>query len=181
MSTETCTLDDRALLQRAAQGEKAAFQAFYGRYAGRVLAAVQRKIANRQAAEDLVQEIFVAAWRSAPRYRPDLGEPQSWLAGITHNKLVDHWRHLRRLGIVLAVDAEHLEVAGPAAPSDARLSLDQAWADLTVDQREVISLVYVNGLTFREVARALGVPVGTAKSRAHAALARMRALLEDRR
>lgn len=180
MNAETSASDDRVLLQRAGQGEKAAFQAFYDRYAARVLAAVRLKIGSTQVAEDLVQDIFVAVWLNAPSYRPERGEPRSWLAGITHNKLMDHWRRLRRLGVALGLDTTPLELFVQKPYSDARLGLEQAWEKLTIDQRQVVSLVYVNGLTFGEAARALGVPVGTVKSRMHTALARMRETLKDR-
>ena len=83
---------DLLLLARIAEGDLEAFQAFYDRYAGRVLAYVRQLSRHRDGAEDVVQEVFVAVWRRAASYRPDRGDPMGWLYTITRNKQVDLWR-----------------------------------------------------------------------------------------
>ena len=169
----------RLLLQRIAAGDKEAFQAFYRHYGARVMAVVRKRVVEPPLAEELVQDIFVAAWQSAQGYRADLGDPELWLLGITRHKLQDHWRRLRRmadtLGIASTSSAHDVMFLAP----ETRLALAEALGRLTVDQRRVIDLVYTAGLTFSEASRMLGIPIGTVKSRANAALGKMRAFLSD--
>src|SRR3569623_997793 len=70
---------DAVLLGRIAAGDIDAFQAFYGRYAGRVLAYARQLSRHGDAAEDVTQEVFVAVWRRAASYRPERGDVTGWL------------------------------------------------------------------------------------------------------
>src|SRR5258708_568702 len=83
---------DLSLLARVAEGDLEAFHTFYGRYAGRVLAYVRQLSRNREGAEDVVQEVFVAVWRRAGRFPPARRRPPGWLYTITTNKPADLWR-----------------------------------------------------------------------------------------
>lgn len=167
----------RLLLQRTAAGDKEAFQALYLRYGPRVTAMVRRRIAEPELAEELVQDVFVAAWQTAQGYRSDLGEPELWLLGITRHKLRDHWRRLGRIAEWAGVPWEQPAVEAPLPRPEVRLSIAQALGTLSTEQRRVIDLIYGYGLTFAEAARVLGVPVGTVKSRANAGLGKMKAFL----
>jgi RNA polymerase sigma-70 factor, ECF subfamily len=173
--------DDRLLLKRTATGDKEAFRAFYDRYGRRVVAVIRRRVFDPQIVEELVQDVFVAVWSSAPRYRQELGEPEAWLNGLVRNKLADHWRRMRRVGVALGVGLDPSEEVGEVPRSDLRLSLERALGTLTAEQHRVVSLVYLSGLTLREAALALRTPLGTVKSRINAALRRMRAVLDERR
>jgi len=172
------TPTDPELVERIARADGEAFRELYDRYAGRILAYVRQISRERDAAEDVVQEVFLQVWRKAVSYRPERGEVPGWLYTITRNRLVDRWR--RKGGQVEdeAFDLASLEAAerGP----DGRmldLSLRQALADLSPEQREAIELAYFGGLTYEETAERLALPVGTLKSRIRAALARLRAAL----
>src|SRR5262249_29026234 len=167
----------RLLLQRIAAGDTEAFCALYRRYGPRVTAIVRTRVAERQLVEELVQDIFVAAWQSAQGYRSDLGDPEPWLLGITRHKLQDHWRRLRRIAETVGVPSTSPVPAPAPAPPEARVSIAQALETLSPDQRQVIELIYASGLTFRETSRVLGLSIGTVKSRANAALGRMKAFL----
>ena len=182
VAPNSCTeegADDRLLLERTAKGDREAFRAFYDRCVRRVVAVVRRKVVDPQIVGELVQDVFVAVWSSAPRYRPELGEPEAWLNGLVRNKLADHWRRVRRVGVALGVDLDRLEKVGEVPHCDLRLSLERALGTLTTGQHRVVALVYLSGLTFQEAARALRMPVGTVKSRINAALRSMRAVLEE--
>jgi RNA polymerase sigma-70 factor, ECF subfamily len=162
------------MLQRVAEGDREAFHAFYDRYGARVMAMVRRRVVGHALAEELVQDVFVAAWLGAAGYREEMGAPERWLLGITHHKLQDHWRRMR--GLARAVG--DLDRAGPVssmASGETRLIVEEALAGLPKAQRRVLDLIYVGGLTFAETAHALKVPVGTVKSRVHAALLGLRA------
>lgn len=177
-SLEDGTDSAQMLLRRIAAGDREAFGALYRRYGPRVAAMVRRKVGAPHLVEELVQDIFIAAWQTAQGYRSDLGEPESWLLGITRHKLQDHWRRLARIAATVGIPSE-----GPprgAMPDPAvGLSVAEALRSLSADQCRVIILLYGNGLTCAEAARVLGVPVGTVKSRANAALGRMKAFLSE--
>jgi len=171
----------RLLLQRVAAGDKEAFHSLYREYGPRVAALVRKRVGEPQLAEELVQDIFVAAWQSAQGYRSDLGDPELWLLGIARHKLQDHWRRLRRLAERVRLPSTDVSPDKPCAHPEVRLSLAEALETLSRDQRRLIDLIYANGLTFREASRVLGISIGTVKSRANAALVKMKAFLSESR
>lgn len=167
---------DAALLGRIGEGDMESFQAFYGRYAGRVLAYARQLSRNRDVAEDVVQEVFVVVWRRAASYRPDRGDPAGWLYTITRNKLVDHWR---RTGEPLALEEiDERRLAEVEEPGDLRLSVRQALSRVAPEQRRAIEMAYFGGLTYEETARRLDLPLGTLKSRIRSGLKTLKSLLE---
>jgi len=168
----------RQLLQRVGRGDRDAFQTIYASYGARVLAMVRRQVVVQQLAEELVQDVFVAVWLGARGYREDMGDPEQWLLGITRHKLQDHWRQVRRLVEVMGSHAAQVQAKPRTPDADLRLAVQEALAGLPVEQRSVLDLIYRRGMTFREAARAAGVPRGTVKSRVHAALLTLRALFE---
>lgn len=166
---------DAALLGRIAAGDIDAFQAFYGRHAGRVLSYARQLSRQGDAAEDVTQEVFVAVWRRAASYRPERGDVTGWLYTITRNKLVDLWRRRGEPAELGELDAR---LAGTAEPGDLHLSLRQALSRVAPDQRRAIEMAYFGGLTYEETARRLELPLGTLKSRIRSGLKTLRSLLE---
>ena len=165
--------DAGRLLERVAKGDREAFQTFYDRYGARVMAMVRRQVTVLPLAQELVQDVFVAAWLSAPGYREERGDPERWLLGITRHKLLDRCRLVR--GVATAIGdqtARHLKARVP--DRDARLIIEEGLVGLPTEQRRVLDLIYQSGLTFAETASALGVPPGTVRSRVHAALLSLR-------
>ncbi len=166
--------DAQQMLRRVAAGDREAFHAFYARYGARVMAMVRRQVGARQLAEELVQDVFVAAWLGAHGYREEMGDPERWLFGITRHKLQDHWRRLRGLVRTVGVHAEQVRLETRTPDPDLPLAIEEALSGLPVEQRRVLDLIYQGGLTFAETACALRVPQGTVKSRVHAALLTLR-------
>ena len=168
-------VEGSCLLERMAKGDRDAFRVFYDCYGARVMAMVRRQVAVRPLTEELVQDIFVAAWLGAPSYREEMGDPERWILGITRHKLQDHWRRLRALARTVGAYADQMRLEPRMADIDLRLAIEEALAGVPAEQRRVLDLIYQGGLTFAEAARALGVPQGTVKSRVHAALLTLRA------
>jgi len=164
----------RRLLDRIARGDRDAFQAFYDRYGARVMAKVRRQVAARPLVEELVQEVFVAAWVGVQGYREDMGDPERWLLGITRHKLQDHWRRVRGLVRAVGAHAEQARLETRMPDADLRLALEEALVGLPAEQRRALDLIYQVGLTFAEAAHVLRLPQGTVKSRVHAALLTLR-------
>lgn len=177
MSTETPEeTRDENLLAAIARGDLDAFQTFYERYAGRVLAYARRVSRGATFAEDVTQEVFTAVWMRAATFRPDRGGAPAWLYTLTRNKLVDHWR--RAGGVVELEPLDHLQVAASDAEAgELRLAVQQALARVPPEQREAIETAFFGGLTYEETASRLALPVGTLKSRIRLGLRAMRAAL----
>lgn len=170
---------DLLLLARIAEGDLEAFQMFYDRYAGRVLAYVRQLSRHREGAEDVVQEVFVAVWRRAASFRPERGDPAGWLYTVTRNKLVDLWRRQGETAVSLDEAKPASEPAAPAGErGDLRLTMHQALARVAPEQRRAIEMAYFGGFTYEETAQRLDLPVGTLKSRIRSGLKSLRTVLE---
>jgi RNA polymerase sigma-70 factor (ECF subfamily) len=177
-------LSDSGLVALCARGERDALAALYDRYARAAYSLARRIVRDPSHAEDVVQEAFLAVWRSAGRFDATRARPSTWILTLVHNKAIDVLRReeWRRSAPV----EEHDEpVAGDDVARDAWLSLQrhevlEALAALSDPQREVLELAYFAGYSQAELAQRLGQPLGTIKSRTHTALARMRELLDAR-
>lgn len=150
---------DAALLGRIANGDRAALEELYTACAGSVLAYLLSRNLNRQEAADVLQEVFLAAWRNAGRYEGE-AKPLTWLIGIARHKLADHYR---RAASPLFIESEPSH--DPLKETAEKLTLRQAVAALATDDRELIELVFTRDMSYAEAAEILGVPEGTVKSR----------------
>ena len=182
MARELAYLSDEALVALLARGEHGALAELYERF-GRVAYGLARRILRDDAlAEDAVQDAFLSAWRSAPRFVAERSTASTWLLTLVHRRAVDLVRREeRRRGEPLAVGRE-----GESAATDesAWLRLERervqgALRQLPDQQREAIELAYYGGFTQSELAERLGQPIGTIKSRMFSGLGRFRELLEE--
>ena len=174
---------DEELFREWQQGSAGALEALVGRHHAPLLAHLARLTGDAHLAEDLTQETFVRLVREAHAYRyPRPFVP--WLYTIARNLARNHWQsaYHRRVQTV----AEHQERAGPEPDPagwvermERRQGVRAALADLTFEQREVLSLRYGQEMSVEETAAALGVPAGTVKSRAFNALRRLRDRLAE--
>ena len=176
MSTRTPDLDDETLLAAIARGDLGSFQGFYGRYAGRVLACARHLCRDAALAEDIAQEVFTTVWTRADTFRPDRGSAPAWLFTLTRHKLIDHWRQTGK-GTRMEVLDDLRPPARDPEDGDLRLSLRQALAHTSPEQREAIEIAYFDGLTYEETAARLALPLGTLKSRIRLGLRAMREAL----
>src|SRR5947199_1359742 len=103
---------DGELIQRAADGDRSAFETLYQRYARPVFGLALRRLGDRGRAEDAVQETFASIWRSAASYRPDRGPGAPWLYAVARNAIVDRARS--RSEIPADIPDEPAPDAGPA-------------------------------------------------------------------
>jgi RNA polymerase sigma factor (sigma-70 family) len=184
--TDSAALHDEALLaQRIRSGDRAALAEVYDRHASVALAVALRVVADREAAEDLVHDAFVAVWQKIDRFDPARGSLRSWIVTIVRNRAIDRLRAKRPRVEIGVADERSLLQTGPNPTWDdalARLGASQlraAVAGLPTEQRQAIELAYFDGHTYREIAILTGVPLGTATSRLRLALARLRELLRQ--
>ena len=171
---------DGELIQRAAGGDRSAFDELYQRYARPVFGLALRKLGDRGRAEDAVQETFASIWRSAASYRPERGPGAPWLYAVARNAIVDRAR--ARTETPAEIPDSAAAEPGPddlAQQSWVSWRVHRALEELSEREREVISLAYWSGLSQSEVAEFLGIPLGTVKTRTRAALMRLSEILEE--
>jgi len=169
-----------------AERQVEAFELFYDRHAGAAYSLAHRILGDPKLAEDVTQEAFLSIWRSDSGYDPARGSVRSWALGIVRNRAIDAIRRAttaRRPKLELRgaelLDRERGTEAGPeeeAIERETARHLKGAVAQLPPEQARVIELAYYGGFSQGEIARMLGVPLGTVKGRARLALERIRAL-----
>ena len=172
--------DDALLAQRIRSGDRTALGELYDRYASLALATALRVVADRQLAEDLVHDAFVATWQKIERFDPERGSLRAWLLTIVRNRALDRVRGMRASIEVGAADDQSLLRTGANPTWEAAIArrsaaqLRGALEELPSEQREAIELAYFGGRTYREIAVLTGVPLGTANGRLRLALAKLR-------
>lgn len=169
---------DADVLSRFAAGDDDAFRTVYQRYAGPMFTVAMGSLGRRDLAADAVQQAFLQAWQNAGTLRPGQ-DIAPWLFQITRRTAIDAWRRERRHHTGRSAE----ETPDAAVPGP---SLEQAWEawevrravdTLTGDERDVVELTYVEGLSQTETAQRLQIPVGTVKSRSYRAHRRLAAML----
>jgi RNA polymerase sigma factor, sigma-70 family len=171
---------DGELIQRAATGDRGAFETLYERYARSVFGLALRRLGDRGRAEDAVQETFASIWRSAGSYAPSAAPAAPWLYAVARNAIVDRARSKTEMPAEIPEEAS-LDT-GPADQAEQNWvswRIHRALEELPEREREVINLAYWSGLSQSEVAEFLHLPLGTVKTRTRAALAHLADLLDE--
>lgn len=169
--------DDRRLLEAVRQRDTQALEELYEKYRGVCYALSQRILNDWQAAEEAVQDAFVAIWRRAETYRSEAGAVRTWILAITRNAAIDRLRREKKPRSQLPLFDDAIAESSTAREFGAivdRELMSKALNDLPEEQRYAIELAYFGGYTYPEIAEALDVPVGTIKSRIRLALEKMR-------
>lgn len=187
-SAESAGTRDEDLLVRVSAGDERAFRELFARYAAVANALAFRSVRQAQVAEEIVQEAFLAVWRSPERYDGSRGSVRSWLLGTVHHRAVDAVRReqaqRRRadraaaLGPRVAEDPTDDVLSAIELPRERRL-VRKALAELPEQQRDVIRQMYFEGRSQSQIAERTGLPLGTVKSRTLLAMKRLRAYLGD--
>lgn len=182
---EIAPLSDRALAQAAGQGDMTAFEELYQRHNRRVYSICLRMTRNESLAEDLAQEAFIQLFRKISSFRGDSAFT-TWLHRLTVNQVLMYFRKS-------SVKLEHTTEEGETPVQTVRgtenpdrmpvldqISLDKAIAQLPPGYHRVFLLHDVEGYDHEEIAKMLGIAVGTSKSQLHKARMKLRGLLQNR-
>lgn len=174
---------DDELWQRSQSGDHEAFGDLYERHARAVLAFCLRRTADEQLAEDLTSMVFLETWRQRGGRRLTTPSARAFLLGVATNVLHQHWRTRRRHAAAIArVRSSTSTAAQSHHEADTIAHLDavrriravrDALQDLPRRELDVLTLVAWGELSYEETAAALGVPVGTVRSRLSRARARL--------
>ncbi|MCW2857654.1 MAG: polymerase, sigma subunit, family [Marmoricola sp.] len=169
-----------SLLRLSARGDEQAFAELYDATSARVHGLVLRVVRDPAQSEEVTQEVYLQAWRTAARYDEARGSAMAWLMTLAHRRAVDR---VRAAEAVNRQDTSyhqgahvvpHDSTAEAAEQSMEARRVRSALVELTPVQREAIELAYFGGYTHTEVATMLDLPVGTAKTRIRDGLIRLR-------
>jgi RNA polymerase sigma-70 factor (ECF subfamily) len=181
-------LDDHQLLARVSDQEPNALDALYSRYASAVYSLAMFMLKDTGLAEEATQDIFLNIWLKSGSFKPDRGQPKTWIMSVAHHRIIDLIRSRRRTtAITVAADSEDLERI-PAAnlPIDEQVErklererIQKSLATLPEAQREVIRMAYFDGYSQSEIATLLNQPLGTVKTRVRLAMQKLRLVLQE--
>lgn len=179
--------DDRQLWERASSGENEAFGQLFDRHARTIYNFLFRRTTSWSEAEDLTSAVFLHAWRRRAEVVLDRDSALPWLLKVADYTARNQWRSLQRYRraladarIVVGADPDHADaVAGRVDDERMAKQLRKALRRLPRAEREVVELCYWTGLDQQAAAVALGIPVGTVKSRLSRARKHLRGLLSD--
>lgn len=177
---------DALLIERMRAGDDQALGAVYDQHAALVYGLARRVTRDEHLARDVTQEVFTYLWEMPDRVDLTRGSLRTYLALLAHRRAVDEVRrHERRFRAESAAappeadDGPEAEVVATATQAWRRKHLAALLDMLPAEQRAAVRLAYYDGLTYVQVANALGIPEGTAKTRLRLALARLRTLLTE--
>lgn len=168
--------DDAELVARFAAGDEQAVRVVYDRYAGPIFTVAMSALGKRELAEDAVQTTMLKAWRAAASFDTSRALAP-WLYTIARRVTIDIYRREHRVAVPMELDEE------PEVTPTSFEHLWEAWeirlaiAQLPPDEADVVRLAHFMGLTHREIAEKLELPLGTVKSRSARAHSRLATLL----
>jgi RNA polymerase sigma-70 factor, ECF subfamily len=175
---------DLDLLRRMREGDERALEVLYKRYGGLIFTLALRIVGDPELAREVLQDTFLRCWDGRETYDAGRGRVAWWLTGITRNRAIDLLRsrpHQGRLREQEILPGEaRMSDSGPSEAAEAsalRRAVASALESLSTAQRRAIELAYYGGFTQTEIARDLGEPLGTVKSRTREGLERLRVSL----
>ncbi|MFI8327316.1 sigma-70 family RNA polymerase sigma factor [Streptomyces sp. NPDC085529] len=182
LAHDAATATDEGIARGLVGGDEHCLAVAYQRWGRLVHTLAARALGDPREAEDVTQQVFVAAWRGRANFRPDRGTLPAWLTGITRRKIADALAARTRrteLASALGGSLEHESRAddGPERILD-RMVVTEELSRLPRVQRDILELAYFADLTQTQIADRTGMPLGTVKSHARRGLLRMRHSLE---
>ena len=169
---------EQELVQQLVAGDEEAVRALYARFGRSVYTVGLRLLGGSEAAEELTQDVFLAAWRKAARFDAARGRLSTWLMAIAHNMAVDRLRHEHGVTRPILVSVDEVPDVVGTHEDESIIERDRArraMSCLSMAERQLLSQAYFYGWTAREIAEAEGIPLGTVKTRLRTALIKLRA------
>ena len=170
-------------MQACAAGDRTALHSLYRETAPQLFGLALRILRNRELAEDIVQESFVLVWKKASSFDPGRGAAMAWLGRIVRNRCIDALRQRGRETPLDEASIKHWEDPTPSPAELAALSRDAIRLRACIEElddnpRQCLMLAYFEGMTYKEAAARLNVPLGTVKSWVRRTLVRLRGCME---
>ncbi len=183
---------DQPLVSRCLDGDEAAWEELVRQHTRQVYGLCFRFTNSTQEAQDLTQEVFLRVFKTIKTFRSTEGSFHTWLARVTRNLLIDHYRRTRQERVTDSIEEQlpMLEEAGGAAPvrpdqalagREATAILQATLQKLSPDLREAVILRDLQEMEYREIAEVLAIPEGTVKSRINRGRAELARLLRKQK
>lgn len=169
------------LIRRVAVGDRVAFAELYDLMSARMFGLIRRVLVDHDLSEEVLQDVFLEAWRTADDFDPARGQGRSWLLTIAHRRAVDRVRSTRAsVERDVRIGLREAEIAFDAVAERVELGIDarhvtDALSRIPEAQREALVLAYFGGYHQTEIAALTGAPLGTIKTRMRDGLTRLRA------
>jgi RNA polymerase sigma-70 factor (ECF subfamily) len=171
------------LIQRVARGDRKALNAVYDRTSAKLYGVCLRVARDRDAADDILQDVYLKVWNRAARFDPDLASPITWLCAVARNAAIDWVRKHGRptMPSTDSTDAAETgfgEALEAMAADEERAAIFDCLMALPPDQQRAIRLAFFDGLSHSELASIMRTPLGTTKSWIRRGLLQLRGCLE---
>ena len=172
--------EEGELISRMAGGDRAAFAEFYDRHAPLAFGLLRRMLRDADEAAEVLQDVFWELWRTAGEYDSRRGSPAAWVTVRARSRGIDRLRSVRRREEMFVAGEAAVAVSAtpgnPGAVVEDRETVRGVLRELPDDQRKVIELAYLKGMTQTEIAASLALPLGTVKTRVRLGMERLRGL-----
>ena len=186
MTAQAQPVPDSALIAKMMSGDESALSTLYDRYAPMLFGMLMRVLNDRQAAEEVLQDLFLQLWRNAGQFDANRGSLPAWLMVIGRNRAISRLRGRRdrevleeEEGDFAGTFASPQNIEDEAARNQMARTVSSALQQLPPEQRQAVELAYFEGMTQSEIASKTGIPLGTVKTRVRTAMQTLRQTLES--
>ena len=184
MTAQSQHAPDSALIERMMAGDEAAFSALYDRYSAMLFGMLMRILRDPQAAEEVLQDLFLQLWRNAGQFDAARGSLPAWLMVIGRNRAISRLRGNRDREVLEEEEGDYANtfasgqnIEDEAQRAQLARNISAALGQLPVEQRQAVELAYFEGMTQSEIANKTGIPLGTVKTRVRTAMQTLRQIL----
>lgn len=184
MTAPMQTTPDSTLIEQMMAGDEAALSILYDRYSAVLFGMLLRILRDRQAAEEILQDLFLQLWRGAARFDASRGSLSTWLLVIGRNRAISRLRGKMNREVTEEEDGDYANsfvssqnVENEARRSELRGTLNAALNKLPSEQRQVLELAYFEGMSQSEIAARTASPLGTVKTRVRTGMQSLKEML----
>ena len=166
------------LVERLKNQDKEAFSLLYDNYSSALYGLISTIVKDDEAAQDILQDVFIKIWKNMPSYKKEKGTLFTWMLNIARNTSIDTLRSKNKKYEIRPIESDVyiLDNNHNTSLNTDTLGVKQAVEKLKIEHREMIDLVYFGGYTQYEISKEMNMPLGTVKTRVRAALIELRKL-----
>jgi RNA polymerase sigma-70 factor (ECF subfamily) len=184
MTAQAQQVPDSALIEKMMAGDEAALSTLYDRYSPMLFGMLTRILNDRQAAEEVLQDIFLQVWRNGAQFDASRGSMPAWLMVMGRNRAISRLRGRRDREVLEENEGDFAgtfvstqNIEEEASRAQMARNVSAALAQLPKEQRQAVELAYFEGMTQSEIAVRTGTPLGTVKTRVRTAMQSLRQIL----
>lgn len=179
--THSSNINEENLIPEFIKGNRAALSFIYDAYSGALYGILLKMTRNEELSQDLLQETFVKIWKNHAKYDAEKGTLYTWMLNLTRNNCIDYLRSKRNKNQLQNRQLDNFVygIEGKSNFNPDHIGIKEMLESLPSEQKEIINLSYFQGFTQKEISEEFDIPLGTVKSRAKAALDKLRKVLKS--